>query len=399
MSALRQAVILAGGLGTRLGALTRDVPKPLLPVAGAPFVEHLLRNLVRFGFDDLVLLCGYKADQFAPLAAPGLFGDARVRISVEPPGLLGTGGALRYASGLLADVFLMLNGDTWFDINMLDPAAHFGLDDEAVRIALRPHTADGRYGGVSLSGSRITGFGDAVENADLINGGIYCIDRRVIDLFPEGPCSIERDVFPALAERGVVTGRVYDAAFLDIGIPADLARADAFVSATSTRPAAFLDRDGVLNRDDGYTHDPKRLVWIEGAQEAVKLLNDAGYYVFVVTNQAGVARGYYDCAQVELFHRHMNAELRTEGAHVDAFEYCPFHPEGIVPEFTGACRRRKPGPGMLLDLMERWPVERARSFMIGDKASDILAADAAGIPGVLHAGGSLLATVLRALGR
>jgi D-glycero-D-manno-heptose 1,7-bisphosphate phosphatase len=148
------------------------------------------------------------------------------------------------------------------------------------------------------------------------------------------------------------------------------------------RPAAFLDRDGVLNVDRGWTHRPDQLEWVAGAHEAVRLLNEAGFYVFVVTNQSGVARGFYDEAAVKALHAHMQQELEAQGARVDAFYYCPHHPEGSVREFAIACLCRKPGIGMLEQASREWPIDRARSFMIGDRDHDIAAADAFNIRGV-----------------
>ena len=148
------------------------------------------------------------------------------------------------------------------------------------------------------------------------------------------------------------------------------------------RPAAFLDRDGVLNVDHGYTHRPDQLEWIPGAPEAVRMLNNAGYYVIVITNQSGVARGYYKEAAVHQFHGHMQDALRTQGAHIDAFYYCPHHPEGTVKEFAVRCRCRKPNPGMLEQAAREWPIDLGRSFLIGDKDDDMAAAAAFNIRGI-----------------
>jgi D-glycero-D-manno-heptose 1,7-bisphosphate phosphatase len=146
--------------------------------------------------------------------------------------------------------------------------------------------------------------------------------------------------------------------------------------AAARRPAAFLDRDGVLNVDHGYAHRPEQLEWTSGAPEAVRLLNDAGYYVLVVTNQSGIARGYYDDASVKSFHAHMQDDLSAHGAHIDAFYYCPHHPEGIIKSLAIHCRCRKPGPGMLEQAAREWPIDLAASFLIGDKSDDIAAAAA-----------------------
>jgi D-glycero-D-manno-heptose 1,7-bisphosphate phosphatase len=140
------------------------------------------------------------------------------------------------------------------------------------------------------------------------------------------------------------------------------------------RPAAFLDRDGVLNVDRGYAYKPEQLEWIVGAPEAVRLLNEGGYYVFVITNQSGVARGYYDEAAVKAFHAHMQDKLKLHGAHIDAFYYCPHHPQGIVKPLAVVCGCRKPRTGMLEQAVREWPVDIGRSFLIGDKDDDVAAA-------------------------
>lgn len=142
------------------------------------------------------------------------------------------------------------------------------------------------------------------------------------------------------------------------------------------KPAAFLDRDGVLNVDREYVHRVDQLTWIDGASEAIKLLNDAGYLVIVVTNQSGVARGYYDEGAVGVLHAHMQDYLAAHGARIDAFYYCPHHPQGKVERFAITCACRKPGIGMLEQAAADWPIDRARSFMIGDKDIDVAAATA-----------------------
>jgi D-glycero-D-manno-heptose 1,7-bisphosphate phosphatase len=148
------------------------------------------------------------------------------------------------------------------------------------------------------------------------------------------------------------------------------------------RPAAFLDRDGVLNVDRGYAHRPDQLEWIAGAPDAVRLLNEAGYYVFVITNQSGVARGYYEEAAVHKFHAHMQDALRAQGAHIDAFYYCPHHPDGAIKEFAIKCRCRKPEPGLLEQAALDWPIDLDRSFLIGDKDDDLAAANTFHIRGI-----------------
>ncbi|QDL98602.1 HAD family hydrolase [Rhodopseudomonas palustris] len=147
------------------------------------------------------------------------------------------------------------------------------------------------------------------------------------------------------------------------------------------RPAAFLDRDGVINYNDHYVGTRERLRWMPGIAAAIRQLNAAGYYVFIITNQSGVARGMFSEDDVRALHRWMLNELNAQGARIDDVRFCPHHVEGTIDAYRVACEHRKPGPGMILDLAKAWPVDMARSFVIGDSASDIEAAQAARIRG------------------
>jgi D-glycero-D-manno-heptose 1,7-bisphosphate phosphatase len=145
------------------------------------------------------------------------------------------------------------------------------------------------------------------------------------------------------------------------------------------RPTAFLDRDGVLNVDHGYVHRIEELTWVDGAPEAVRLLNEAGFRVVVITNQSGIARGRYDEDAVVRLHAHMQEFLERRGARIDAFYVCPHHPEGTVAPYAIDCDCRKPKTGLLEQAARYCPVDRARSFVIGDRDGDVEAAKAFGI--------------------
>ncbi|MEO8811921.1 MAG: HAD family hydrolase [Caulobacteraceae bacterium] len=154
--------------------------------------------------------------------------------------------------------------------------------------------------------------------------------------------------------------------------------------------AVILDRDGVLNVDHGYVGEIGRLEWIAGARRAVRRLNEAGVLAIVATNQSGVARGLFDEAAVERLHEAMRADLAAEGARIDAFYVCPFHPEAVVERYRHPDHPdRKPNPGMIRRALADFAVDPARAVMVGDRQRDLEAARRAGIAGVLFDGGDL----------
>jgi D,D-heptose 1,7-bisphosphate phosphatase len=379
-----QAVILAGGKGTRLGPLTAGRPKPLVAVGGKPFILYLIAALRRHGFDDIVLLVGPFAETYrAHLGNGAALGVKLTLVPEDPPA--DTAGALVLAAAHLPSQFLLLNGDSFLDFNFLDLVARQSKRPWLVRLALREVADASRYGSVVMGGDRVLRFGEkSATGAGVINGGVYWLKRAILDEVGPPPASLERDVLPRLAAQGLVRGAIFDGRFIDIGTPEDLAKAGLLLPDWERRPAAFFDRDGVLNRDTGYVHRKQNFVWLAGAKEAIKRLNDHGWLVFVVTNQAGIARGLYRPRDVEQLHRWMNAQLRRIGAHIDAFYYCPHHPEGDNARYRRICDCRKPAPGMLVQAMRDWTVRSEESFMIGDKDTDMMAAQGAGVRGIRY---------------
>ena len=161
-------------------------------------------------------------------------------------------------------------------------------------------------------------------------------------------------------------------------------------AAPPLKPALFLDRDGVLNEDQGYVHRWEDFRWIPGAKESVAAFNRAGWLVIVVTNQSGVGRGYYSEDDMHALHRRMEAELAEAGGRIDAIYFCPDHPDAPLARYRHPDPpSRKPNPGMILQALQEWPIDAERSLLVGDKPSDLEAAVRAGVRAALFTGGDL----------
>jgi len=195
---------------------------------------------------------------------------------------------------------------------------------------------------------------------------------------------------PALAAAGTLRGTLVEGYFRDIGIPDDFARAQTEIPALLHRKALFLDRDGVINVDHGYVGSRDRFEWVDGALDAIRYATQAGWHVFIVTNQSGVARGFYDEAAVRDLLDWIADTARAAGGTIDDARYCPYHTDAAIDAYRRAHPWRKPEPGMLLDLIETWNLDPKRAVMIGDQDTDLRAAAAAGVEAHLFKGGNLL---------
>lgn len=382
---IRQAFILAGGLGTRLGSLTKETPKPLLEVGGIPFLEYVLLELKRFGISRFVIGIGYLSETIRDCLGNGEKFGVHIEYSQEDSPL-GTGGALKHAAHLLDDFFLVLNGDSLAELDYTLFSSV--LESGACGMAVRSVPDVSRYGRVAINDDNVTGFAEKAESGPgFINAGVYLLNRNTVDLLPVGKSSLETDLFPKLVNDGALRAVRCGEFFIDIGLPESYNEAQQIVPAYFKRKVAFIDRDGVLNRDDhGYFHKVSEFQWIEDAPAAIRFLNDNNYYVFCITNQSGIGRGYYTQDDYKAVRSHMEELLFKEGAHIDGFYHCPHTPDD-------GCECRKPRIGLLDRAFSEWAIDRNDSFMIGDKQSDIDAAQNAQLPGFLYKEGSLLTFV------
>jgi dTDP-glucose pyrophosphorylase/histidinol phosphatase-like enzyme len=371
-------VILAGGKGTRLGAITQTIPKPMLPIAGdRPFLDYLLEMIERHGYHDILLLGGYLGDVLEAAYDGRRIGNATIRVLREPAPL-GTAGALTIARESLDPRFLMMNGDAFFDVNLRALERASQQNGAMATLALRTVADAARYGRVIEEHGSVVAFLEkdlSRPGPGVINGGIYVLKREILDLIQELPCSLEQDIFPTLVERGQIRGREFDGYFLDIGLPETLERGHLELPSIRVRPAAFLDRNALIQFSD---QNPEGFQWISGAIAAIRELNDRGYYVFV-GDPSGGAQGTRVADNAFRLNAAMEQRLAAEGAHVDRFYSEPAYPTDTSSADAIAAGTTKPVSSLVFDATHEWPIVRERSFFVGASGDDMEAARAAGI--------------------
>ena len=389
--AIRQAVILAGGKGTRLGAITRTVPKPMLPIAGGrPFLDYLLEMIERHGYQDILLLTGYLGEAVEAVYGGRRIGEATVRVLRETVPL-GTAGALTVAREALDPRFLLMNGDALFDVNLRALEQASQQDGAMATLALRSVADAARYGRVIEERGKVVAFleKDASRpGPGVINGGIYVLKRDILDLVRDLPCSLEQDVFPTLVEQGQIRGREFEGYFLDIGLPETLEQGHLELPKVRVRPAAFFDGNALVSFAEGDSF-PEAFQWTAGACEAIRGLNDRGYYVFVMSHRSGGERRARDAGEPCRLNTAMQQQLAAEGAHVDRVYGEPSFSSGMAPEDAIDAAKRKPVSSLLFEAMNEWPIVSEQSFFIGVTDGDVEAARGAGILGHVLDGGDL----------
>lgn len=372
--------VLAGGLGTRLSHIVSDVPKPMAPIRGIPFLEWQVKWLVRNGFSDIVLLVGHKKETVI-----GHFGDGgrfgtRIRYSEEKE-LLGTGGAvIQSLKQYPSEHFIVLNGDTFFNIDLRSFYEYHSqkLPAGAFSVALKYKEDTKRYGAVRIDENYLVGSlveKDPGLEEGLINGGIYIGRTSDLASMEVKKCSLETEIFPGLIKNGKMYGIPFGDKFIDIGVPEDYYKADRELPewfGTGKKPALFLDRDGVIIEDTGYVSASDRLNFLEPAEGLVRRANDNGWLVVVVSNQAGVGKGKITEEDVLKVNHSIREHYAGSGLRIDQFYYCPFHRDAVIERYKKISLMRKPEPGMLLQAAENLDIDLQNSLMIGDKDSDVI---------------------------
>lgn len=372
----RQAVILAGGRGTRLGEIGRRMPKAMVPFHGKPFIDFLLHGLRRQGFTRVLLLLGYKAEQITAHCGNGDRYGLKIDYSISPVEDE-TGRRVKRAERRLDPVFLLMYCDNIWPLAFDRMWRSFR--DSGARAQITVYRNCDGYSRDNLrvgSDNRIDLY-DRTRSAPDLQGvdiGYLIVDRDVLDLLPgDENVSFEAHLYPRLVALRQLAAYRTDHRYYSVGSPERLAATERFLA---RRPWVILDRDGVLN-----AKQPKgtwvvgldQWQWLPGALDALTQLTRAGVRLAVVTNQAGIARGALTEAGLAAIHCRMTAEASAHGAEISAIYHCPH-------DWDSTCDCRKPRPGMLYDAQRDHALDLSETPFVGDDPRDGIAADAAGCP-------------------
>jgi histidinol-phosphate phosphatase family protein len=404
---LLQAVILAGGKGTRLASRLQGKPKPLIDVLSKPLLERQIEQRRGAGVSSVVVLVNHEARQIEAFCADrGGWGvDLRLVDEGEPSG---TAGAVFRALDDLAEEFIVVYGDTLFQIDFSRMLAFHRADPGAAASLLlhpndHPHDSDLVELGPDALIKAFHSYPHppGVWRRNMVNAALYVVRKSHLasvrpDYADAGIVDFAKDVFPALlAQGGRLRGYVSPEFIKDIGTPERLDRACAALASGKVeraslqhrQSAVFLDRDGVLNRMNGHIATPDDLHLFPFAGDALRELNASEHRVIVVTNQPVLARGECTVEGLDGIHAKLDTLLGRDGAYLEAIYFCPHHPdqgfEGEVTELKIACDCRKPKPGLLLRAQADFNIDLARSWLIGDSEADVRAAHACGATSVL----------------
>lgn len=370
-----QAVILAGGLGTRLRPLTDTRPKPMIEFHGRPFLEYLVEMLREQGIRRILLLLGYL-----PEVVMDHFGDGSA-VGVEIEYSIGpldddTGARIRRVRDRVDECFLLLYCDNYWPMDLARLWRSYEATGTLAQVVVYRNRDGYTKHNLRVEDGRVAVYDKTRQEPGLagVDIGFFLLRRSVLDLLPsDGNPSFEKVVYPRLIAEGQLAAFETDHRYYSVGSHERLPLTEEFLA---RRPAILLDRDGTINERMGraqYVCSWEQWRWLPGAKEALALLTRAGYRLIMITNQPGLARGALTMTDLEEIHSRMIAEAAEAGGRIDAIEFCPHN-------WDDGCECRKPKPGMLFAAQRRFHLDLSRVTFMGDDERDGQAAEAAGCP-------------------
>ena len=360
-------VILAGGKGSRIKEYLNNKPKPMLKFNNIYFLQYLINNLTKYPVNKIYILTGFKHKIIHKNFHNKMFNFTKI-ICIKESKLMGTGGALLSLKKYKINDFLLINGDTIFNVNVNDFIKSFrqkSLGGIAL-VSKKLNTNSLKLNNLALK----KGFITYKSKSSLINGGIYYFSKKIFKYLIKGPSSLENDILPKMIKKKLIKGKIYRDFFVDIGSPKYLKQTKKKLIINLKKPAVFLDRDGVINYDYGYVHKLKNFKFRKGVIRGLKYLIKKNFYIFIITNQAGIAKGKFKENDFFNLHKYLKQYLSKKNIYFDDVQYCPFHPDAKIKKFKKNSNLRKPGNRMIKNIFEKFLINKKKCFMIGDKISD-----------------------------
>lgn len=390
-----KVVISAGGKGSRIASVAKDIPKPMLCVNRRPVLEHELINIRNQGFSDVIITIGHLGQIIKDYFGDGTNLGINIKYYEEAIPL-GTAGALYDLKDQLTDDFLLLNGDSIMDIDFNRMIKFHRSKSADVTLLTHPnnHPYDSALIITEPNSSRVKQWLNKEDRRTVyknrVNAGVHIINPKVLDGIGPGKRDLDREILQPFVSKGKVFAYDSPEYIKDMGTPERLKMVcNDFkmgkVQAKNLRnkqKAVFLDRDGTLNVDKGYITKCEDIELMDGVSEALRIINESGYLAIVITNQPVIARGTCSLEELEKIHNMLETKLGKEGAYLDDIFICPHHPDkgyvGERLEYKVKCSCRKPQPGLLLGAAEKYNIDLSKSFMVGDSIRDVIAGNRAG---------------------
>jgi len=371
-------VILVGGRGSRIGKITINTPKPLIKINNKPFLDQLIANKLKYEFKRIFLLCSFKKDLFFKKYHNKKIHKSKI-VCIDEGSRKDTGGALYLLRNTLKKKFLLINGDTFFDIDMNELFKQ-NLKKKIACIALtkinKKHKKI-KIKNLNLNKKKEVYFSKSKTN--IINGGIYLFDRRIFKFIKNRPQSLENDIFRKLIEKNQVKGVLSRRNFIDIGSYKKLDFLKKNPSYIQNK-AFFLDRDGVINKENGYVLKYSQFFFLSGVKEAIRYINNKNYLVIILTNQSAIGQGFLTELKLNKIHKKMMKELfNNTRSKINDIYFAPYFEKSKYQKYRKNSEDRKPNIGMFKKALEKWNIDIKKSFFIGDKKTDYLASKKAKI--------------------
>ena len=365
------AVFLAGGKGTRIKKILKGKPKPIVDIKKKKFLEILISKISKYNLNKIYILAGYKGSQIYKTFNNKTYNFIKVKCFIEKKPL-GTGGALNTIKNKLSDNFLVFNADSIFDINLNEFLTYKKKNFPLLALSLNKDYKSNK----KLANIDINTKHEIIKkkNSKKINGGIYFFDKSIFKKIKNNYSSLENDILENEINKKRVNGYFAKNFFLDIGTYPNYSKGLTLIPKYLKKPAIFLDRDGVINYDYGYVHKIKNFKFKKGVLDALRYINSKGYYLFIVTNQGGIAKNIFSEKLFLNFQKKLKLILQKKSIFIDDIEYCPHHIDGKIKKFSRYCYCRKPNIGMIKNLNRKWFIDMRKSYFIGDQKSDQLMA-------------------------